>query len=94
VSLEQQAIRLSPRDPFLGIWYFRIGQARLLQARIDEAVEWLEKARSANSAYPFVAAWLAAAHALKGDLSNATADLAEARRLSGNGAPVSIAEAS
>jgi TolB-like protein/DNA-binding winged helix-turn-helix (wHTH) protein len=91
VALEEQAIRLSPRDPFLGIWYFRIGQARLLQSRIDEAIQWLEKAHNANSAYPFVPAWLAAAYGLKGDLPRAAAELAEARKLSGNGSPASIA---
>ena len=91
VALEEQAIRLSPRDPFLGIWYFRIGQARLLQSRIDEAIQWLEKAHNANSAYPFVPAWLAAAYGLKGNLPRAAAELAEARRLSGNGSPASIA---
>ena len=91
VALEEQAIRLSPRDPFLAIWYFRIGQARLLQSRIDEAIQWLEKAHNANSAYPFVPAWLAAAYGLKGDLPRAAAELAEARRLNGNGSPASIA---
>jgi adenylate cyclase len=92
VSLEEQAIRLSPRDPFLGVWYFRIGQARLLQGRTDEAIDWLEKARNVNSAFRFVAAWLAAAHSLKGDASRAAADLAQAHRLSGNGWPLSIAQ--
>jgi tetratricopeptide (TPR) repeat protein len=60
VALEEQAIRLSPRDPFLAVWYFRIGQARLLLSRIDEAISWLERAHDANPAYLFVAAWLAA----------------------------------
>jgi TolB-like protein/DNA-binding winged helix-turn-helix (wHTH) protein len=93
VALEEQAIRLSPRDPFLAVWYFRIGQARLLQSRIDEAISWLEKAHDANPAYAFVAAWLAAAYGLKGDLPRAAAALAETRSLAGNGAPASIAAA-
>jgi adenylate cyclase len=46
--LEEQAIRLSPLDPQIGVWYFRIGQAHLVQSRIDEAIVWFEKARSAN----------------------------------------------
>jgi TolB-like protein/DNA-binding winged helix-turn-helix (wHTH) protein len=92
VALEEQAIRLSPpRDPFVAVWYFRIGQARLLQSRIDEAIRWLEKAHDANPAYPFVATWLAAAYGLQGDLPHAAAELAEARRLSGSGLPASIA---
>jgi len=92
VALEAQAVRLSPHDPFVGIWYFRIGQAKLLQSQIGEAIRWLEKARGENSAYQFVAAWLAAAYGLEGDLPRAAAALAEARRLSGNGSPASIAK--
>ena len=93
VALEEQAIRLSPHDPFLGIWYFRIGQARLLQSRVDEAIGWLEKAHNENAAYPFVPAWLAAAYGLKGDLTHAAAELSEARKLDGNRAPANIGAA-
>jgi adenylate cyclase len=91
VALEEQVIHFSPHDPFLGIWYFRIGQAILLQSRIDESIEWLNKANSEDSAYPFVAAWLAAAYGLKGDSRRAAAELADARRLNRNGSPLSIA---
>ena len=93
VALEEQAIRLSPHDPFLGVWYFRIGQARLLQSRVDEAISWLEKAHNENKAYPFVPTWLAAAYGLKGDLPRAAAELADARKLAGNGALANIAAA-
>ena len=37
IAAQEQAIRLSPRDPTICIWYLRIGQAHLLQSRIDEA---------------------------------------------------------
>jgi TolB-like protein len=93
VALEEQVIRLSPHDPFLGVWYFRVGQARVLQSRIDEAIDWLEKANDKNPAYPFVHAWLAAAYGLKGDLARAAAELADARKLSKNGLPTSISGA-
>jgi adenylate cyclase len=93
VALEERAIRLSPRDPFLGVWYFRIGQARLLQSRVDEAIGWLEKAHNENSAYPFVDAWLAAAYGLQGNLPRAAAELADARKLSANGSPTNVAAA-
>ena len=93
VALEEQAIRLSPRDPFLGIWYFRIGQARVLQSRLDDAIQWLERAHNHNPAFAFIPVWLAAAFGLKGDLSQAAAELAEARKLSGNGWPASIVAA-
>ena len=91
VALEEQAIRLSPHDPFIGIWSLRIGQARLLQSRLDESIQWLERAHNHNPAFAFVPAWLAAAFALKGDLPRAVTELAEARKLSGNGSPASIA---
>ncbi len=93
VALVEQAIRRSPHDPFLGVWYFRIGQARLLQSRVDEAISWLEKAQNENAAYPFVSGWLAAAYGLKGDLPRAAAELADARKLARNGGPASIAAA-
>jgi adenylate cyclase len=91
IAAQEQAIRLSPRDPQLGIWYLRIGQAHLLQSRIDEATLWFEKARSANPRLPFARAFLASAYALKGERDRAAAELAEARRLSGGGRFLSIA---
>jgi tetratricopeptide (TPR) repeat protein len=90
IPLEEQAIRLSPRDPGIGLWYFRIGQAHLLQSHIDEAIVWLEKARSASPTYGFTHRWLASAYGHKGDLQRAGAELAEARKLSGNGSPSRI----
>jgi predicted Zn-dependent protease len=77
----EQAIRLSPHDPFIGSWYSSIGQVHLLQSRIDEAILWLEKSRSAIPGRPMVHGYLASAYALKGDLDRAAAELAEARRL-------------
>ena len=78
---QEQAIRLSPRDPQIGNWYDRIGHVHLLQSRTDEAIVWLEKARSANPAHPMFTPILAAAYALKGETERAAAELAEARRL-------------
>ena len=90
ISLEEQAIRLSPRDPVLGVTYWRIGQAHLLQSRIDDAIVWLEKARSDEAGLPYVHAYLASAYALKGEIPRAATELAEARRL-GDGRYSSIA---
>jgi adenylate cyclase len=91
IALEEQAIRLSPRDPYIGNWYSRIGEATLLQSRIDEAIAWFERARIANPALPPVHAFLASAYALKGETEHATAELTEARRLGGEGSYSSIA---
>jgi hypothetical protein len=63
----------------------------LLQSRTDEAILWLEKARSDNPRLPGPHGWLAAAYALKDEIQRAVAELAEARRLSGDGRYSSIA---
>ena len=68
IPAQQQAIRLSPADPYLPNWYWRIGMVHLLQSRTDEAVAWLERASSANPRLPGPRAWLASAYALSGDL--------------------------
>jgi adenylate cyclase len=81
ISLEQQAIRLGPRDPYIGIFYFRIGQAHLLLAHTDEAIIWFEKAAGAIPGFGVPHAWLASAYALKGETERAASELAEARRL-------------
>ena len=87
----EQAIRLSPRDPEIGNCYFRIGQVHMVQSRTDEAIVWLERARRANSRHPQFHAYLASAYALKSETERATVELAEARRLSGDGRYSSIA---
>jgi TolB-like protein/Tfp pilus assembly protein PilF len=91
IPLLEQAIRLSPRDPYIGNTYFRIGEAHLLQSHIDEALLWLEKARRAEFATSYVRVWFASAYALKGDEERAAAELAEARKLGGKGSWQSIA---
>jgi adenylate cyclase len=87
----EQAIRLSPHDPFIDSWYSSIGRVHLLQSRIDEAIFWFEKSRSASPGVAFPHGWLASTYALKGDLDRAAAELAEARKLSPDGRYSSIA---
>jgi tetratricopeptide (TPR) repeat protein len=84
IPLEEQAIRLSPRDPGIGNSYLAIGTVHLLQSRTDEAIVWLEKARSAVPAAQVFRSRLASAYALRGETERAAAELAEARRLSGD----------
>src|SRR5204863_2940922 len=91
IPLEEQAIRLDPRDPVIGHHYFLIGIVHLLQSRTDEAIPWLEKARSAMPALPIHHSSLGAAYALKGETERAAAELAEARTLSGDDRYSSIA---
>ena len=82
IPLVERAIRLSPRDPELGVWYQQIGNVHLLQSHTDEAVIWLEKARNHTPAHPMIRGDLASAYALNGQTELAAAELAEARRLS------------
>jgi tetratricopeptide (TPR) repeat protein len=79
--LAEQAIRLSPRDPNIGYRYILIGDVHLLQSRTDEAIVWLEKARSASPAVPSLRSRLASAYALRGETERAAAELVEARTL-------------
>jgi TolB-like protein/Tfp pilus assembly protein PilF len=88
---QERAIRLSPRDPQIGLFYFRIGFAHLLQSRADEAIVWCEKARNATPAHPLFRMLLASAYALKGEIEPATAELAEAHKLVGDDRYSSIA---
>jgi TolB-like protein/class 3 adenylate cyclase/Tfp pilus assembly protein PilF len=91
IPLVEQAIRLSPRDPDIGFCYNLIGTVHLLQSNLDEAIVWLEKARSAMPTEPSRRGRLAAAYALRGEAERAAAELAEARRLSRDNRFLSIA---
>jgi len=91
IPLVKQAIRLSPHDSEIGVWYDMIGTLHLLQSRTDEAILWFEKARTANPEYSAVHAWLGAAYALRGETERAAAELAEARRRNGSDLFSSIA---
>jgi hypothetical protein len=75
----------------MGIWYGRIGIAHLLQWRLDEAIIWLEKSRSAIPSRPWTRSSLAVAFAHKGETALAAAEIAEAQRLSPDGRYSSIA---
>jgi TolB-like protein/tetratricopeptide (TPR) repeat protein len=91
IPAQEQAIRLSPRDPQIYGYYFWIGQGHLLKSCVDEAILWLERARIANPEHPAPHANLASGYALRGDAERAAAELAEARRLSADGRYTSLA---
>jgi len=82
IPAAEYAMRLSPHDRVLASWYWMIGAAHLLSARTDDAVRWLEKARSAYAGAHHIQAALAAGYGLKGEKERASIALGEARRLS------------
>ena len=81
ISDVQQAMRLSPRDPRIGLWLVTLGDAELGLGHFDAAIDEYHKAIDAGwRAYqPYRG--LAAAYALEGKMEEATSALAEARRL-------------
>jgi hypothetical protein len=72
--------------------YFHTGSVHPLQSRTDEAIVWLERARTAVPSVPNVRGRLACAYALTGENERAAAELAEARRLNGEDLYSSIAQ--
>jgi tetratricopeptide (TPR) repeat protein len=91
IPAQERAIRLSPRDPQIWLYYFWIGQVHLLQSRLDEAVLWFNRAHTANPEQAFPHAYLASSYGLKGETGRAVAELAHARRLASDDRYSSIA---
>ena len=81
ISDVEHAMRLSPRDPRIGLWLVALGDAELGLGHVDAAVEEYHKAINVGwRAYqPYRS--LAAAYALEGKMEKAASALAEARRL-------------
>ena len=67
----QEALRLSPRDPFVYIWSFIGGAAKLHLGKEEEAVAWLRRSVESNRNFPSSHFYLAAALARLGQLSEA-----------------------
>jgi tetratricopeptide (TPR) repeat protein len=77
----QRAMRLSPRDPNLGIWHVLWADAELGRGNFDVAIEHYRDAIDAGLHTYFPYANMAAAYALAGRMDDARSALAEARRL-------------
>jgi tetratricopeptide (TPR) repeat protein len=67
----QEALRLSPRDPFVYTWSFIGGAAKLHLGKEEEAVAWLRRSVESNRNFPTSHFYLAAALARLGRLSEA-----------------------
>jgi adenylate cyclase len=79
----QTAIRLSPRDPLLNIWYYWTCHAHIHLAQDELAIEWCRRSVALN---PYWAAYidLAAAYGWTGRQAEARAALADLDRLMPN----------
>lgn len=79
----QTAIRLSPRDPLLNIWYFNICHAHTHLARDADAIEWCRRSVALS---PFWISYvdLASAYAWTGQSAEAHAAVAELLKLMPN----------
>jgi len=77
----EQAMRLSPRDPRIGQWHNFMAGAELGLGHFDAAIDEANKAIDAGWRSFYSYQNLAAALALKGDIDQAKAPLAEALRL-------------
>jgi tetratricopeptide (TPR) repeat protein len=65
------AMRLSPKDPSLGLWSLFAGEIELELGHDQAALDWLTRAIRTDPRSPFAHASLAAAMALRGDDSGA-----------------------
>jgi adenylate cyclase len=75
--LVEKAIRLSPRDPSLGVFYWNLGRANFFANRHREAIPWLQKAVELRPNLWHNWLYLASAHALTGEDREARKILAE-----------------
>lgn len=75
VEYAEQAMRLSPRDPFFFVFEFDKGFALQVLGQDEQAIEWLRRAVAAAPEWPLPQAMLAASLALTGNEAEARATL-------------------
>ena len=77
----ERAIRLSPRDPYIGIFLNLTGSAELNLGHVDAAIDAIHQAIDSGFRTYCVYADLSASYARAGKMDEAKTALAEARRL-------------
>jgi adenylate cyclase len=78
--LVEQAIRLSPHDPSIGVFQWFIGRANFFAARYEEAIPWLRKSVETRPNVWYNRLYLVSAYALSDMLQAAAAALDEFHR--------------
>jgi TolB-like protein/Flp pilus assembly protein TadD len=81
IRLNEQAMRLSPRDPLLAHWQFDIGGAHCRMRDYEQGVAWLLRARASNAQLPLVPLVLTFIYAEQGKIELARTELAKAQQL-------------
>jgi adenylate cyclase len=76
-ALVDEAIRRSPNDPSLYIFYWIRGRAAFFLGDYDEAITWLQKSIDQRKTVWYSWLYLASAYALKGDIGTAQTKLRE-----------------
>jgi adenylate cyclase len=77
----ERAMRLSPHDPFVGVFHVDLGEAEIGLGHFDVAIDQLHTAIDSGFRPYYAYTNLAAAYAHLGKMDEAKAALAEARRL-------------
>jgi adenylate cyclase len=77
-----QAMRLSPRDPVMGLWQTSLAEAEIGLGHFDAAIDLIHRAIDAGYRNSYTYSRLAAADALEGKMDDAKTALAEALRFS------------
>ena len=77
----ETAIRLNPRDPNIGVFYWALAHSQVLLDHVDEAIDLFRKAIAANPQFWPFHLYLAGALGLRGDLDEARAELSRSLRL-------------
>jgi class 3 adenylate cyclase len=78
--LVEQALRLSPHDPSIGIFHWVAGRASFFAGQYDDAVSWLHKSIQARPNLWYNRLYLVSAYALLGKMDEAARALAEFNR--------------
>lgn len=74
IPLEEQSIRVSPRDPNVGMRYFRIGVVHLLHSRADDVARKSSQRHPRTTLHSHVVGFRLR---LSGETERAAAELAE-----------------
>src|SRR5262249_52565762 len=83
----QYAMRLSPKDPKIGLFYLIAGQAELELHHDGAAAEWFQRAVATQPRNPSAYLYLAATYALMGNKDDAAVYWKEFQSLS---APIAL----